>query len=300
MSLPLIHHPDYDAASVADAHRFPMRKYTLVAQLARQGGHMLITPEPAGYRLLETVHDRDYVSDVLNGSLDAKAARRIGFELSPEIAARSRAAVGRTCHAAEFALSAGAAVNLAGGSHHADRAGGAGFCVFNDVAVAAERLLLQGDAKRVLIVDLDVHHGDGTARIFARREDVFTLSVHCEDNWPREKPASDMDVGLPKGTSDGTYLTTLRQVLTKAFEQAVPDFVFYNAGVDPHVDDRLGHLALSDGGLAARDRLVAEMCVAERVPVCGVLGGGYSTDANAVARRHMFLVEAFQDICVSA
>ena len=300
MPLPLVHHPDYDAVSVADAHRFPMRKYTLVAQMARRAGHMLLVPEPAGFGALETVHGRDYVAAIFDGSLERKPARRIGFEITPEIAARSRAAVGGTCYAARFALEAGAAVNLAGGSHHADANGGAGFCVFNDVAVAAEQLLAGGQVKRVLIVDLDVHHGDGTARIFAGREDVFTLSMHCEDNWPTEKPPSDLDVGLPRGADDGVYLTTLRQVLTQGFELATPDFVFYNAGVDPHMDDRLGHLALSDGGLAARDRLVAEFCAGANVPVCGVLGGGYSKDAEAVARRHMFLVEAMSGICVPA
>lgn len=296
----MIHHPDYDAVSVADTHRFPMRKYTLVAQLARQAGHMLLMPEPASFEALELVHGANYVTAIFDGSLEAKAARRIGFEITPEIAARSRAAVGGTCYAARFAVSAGAAVNLAGGSHHADRNGGAGFCVFNDVAVAAEQLLARGDAKRILIVDLDVHHGDGTARIFAGREDVFTLSMHCEDNWPTEKPPSDIDVGLPRGAGDGVYLTTLRQVLRKGFDLAEPDFVFYNAGVDPHLEDRLGHLALSDGGLATRDRLVAEICNERRIPICGVLGGGYSKDAETVARRHMFLVEALRGICVSA
>lgn len=299
MGLPLIHHPEYDASSVDDAHRFPMRKYSLVAQMARKAGHMLIAPEPAGYAMLETVHDADYVAAVSNCALERWAVRRIGFEMTPQIAARSRAAVGGTCYAAEFALTAGASVNLAGGSHHADAAGGAGFCVFNDVAVASERLLANGDAKRILIIDLDVHHGDGTARIFADREDVFTLSVHCEDNWPTEKPPSDLDVGLPRGAEDAIYLTTLRQILTQGFALAQPDFVFYNAGVDPHLDDRLGHLALSDGGLAARDRQVAEICAARNVPVCGVLGGGYSKDPEAVARRHMFLVDALRRICVA-
>ena len=300
MVLPLIHHAAYDALSVADGHRFPMRKYSLVAQAARKAGHMLMTPEPAGFGLLETVHAADYVSAVLECSVGVKAARRIGFEMTPEIAARSRAAVGGTCYAAEFALQAGAAVNLAGGSHHADAEGGAGFCVFNDVAVAAEQLLAQGSVNQILIVDLDVHQGDGTAKIFAERDEVFTLSMHCEDNWPRVKPPSDIDVGLPRGADDAVYLTTLRQVLTQAFDLAEPDFVFYNAGVDPHIEDRLGHLALSDGGLAERDRLVAQMCAARKVPVCGVLGGGYSKDAASVARRHMFLVEALQEVCATA
>ena len=193
-------------------------------------------------------------------------------------------------------MAAGAAVNLAGGSHHAEADSGAGFCVFNDVAVAAEIMLGVEGISRILVIDLDVHQGDGTARIFAGREEVFTLSVHCADNWPIEKPPSDLDVGLPQGTPDAIYLTTLRQVLEQAFALAAPDFVFYNAGVDPHIDDKLGKLALSDGGLAARDRQVAEACQARNVPVCGVLGGGYSKDPMAVAKRHLILVEAFDSL----
>jgi acetoin utilization deacetylase AcuC-like enzyme len=196
-------------------------------------------------------------------------------------------------------MAAGAAVNLAGGSHHAQAAYGAGFCVFNDVAVAAETMLGSAGVNRILVIDLDVHQGDGTARIFAGREDVFTLSVHCADNWPTEKPPSDLDVALPQGTPDAIYLPTLRQVLEQAFTLAEPDFVFYNAGVDPHIDDRLGKLALSDGGLLARDTMVAETCMARQVPVCGVLGGGYAKDPMQVAKRHLLLVEALNKIVVS-
>jgi len=297
MSLPLIHHPDYDAASVDDAHRFPMRKYTLVADMLRAQGHRLIAPNLARAEALERVHAPDYVSRVLTSSLDKKMARKIGFEMTPAVARRACAAVGGTLYAARFALAAGAAVNLAGGSHHANAEAGAGFCVFNDVAVAAEAMLASGQVGRVLVIDLDVHQGDGTARIFSGREDVFTLSVHCEDNWPTEKPASDIDIGLPQGTPDGIYLTTLQQVLARAFSQADPDFVFYNAGVDPHMEDRLGKLALSDGGLAARDRMVGEACQMRDIPICGVLGGGYSKDPLAVARRHLFLVEALNKVC---
>jgi len=297
MSLPLIHHPDNDAASVGDEHRFPMRKYTLVADMLRAQGQALIRPDLARAEALERVHAPDYVSAVLTSSLSAKEARKIGFAMTPSVARRACAAVGGTLHAARFALAAGAAVNLAGGSHHASAEMGAGFCVFNDVAVAAEAMLASGQVARILVIDLDVHHGDGTARIFAAREDVFTLSVHCEDNWPTDKPASDLDVGLPQGTPDAIYLTTLQQVLARAFSLADPDLVFYNAGVDPHIEDRLGKLALSDGGLAARDRMVAEACKMRDIPVCGVLGGGYSKDPLTVAQRHLFLVEALNKVC---
>lgn len=296
MSLPLVHHPDYDAVSVGDTHRFPMRKYTLVAQNLRAQGRLLSQPRPVRATALETVHAPDYVHAVLTTSLSQKESRKIGFEISPAIVRRACAAVGGTLHAAQFALAAGAAVNLAGGSHHAHADMGAGFCVFNDVAVAAEDMLATAQVQRILIVDLDVHQGDGTAQIFADREEVFTLSVHCQDNWPTYKPPSDIDIGLPQGTPDAVYLTTLRQVLDRAFALAQPDFVFYNAGVDPHMDDRLGKLALSDGGLAARDRQVADMCAQHRVPICGVLGGGYSKEPADVVRRHFFLVQALEKI----
>jgi len=272
-----------------------MRKYSLVANALRAKGKMLIEPPIATQEQLERVHAPSYVSAVLTSSLDKKLARQIGFEMTPSVARRACAAVGGTLYAAEFALAAGAAVNLAGGSHHASAEMGAGFCVFNDVAVAALAMIEQDHINRVLVIDLDVHHGDGTARIFADREGVFTLSIHCEDNWPTDKPPSDIDIGLPQGTPDAIYLTTLRQVLDQAFEQARPDFVFYNAGVDPHMDDRLGRLALTDGGIAARDRQVVAKCQQRQVPICCVLGGGYSKDPADVVKRHLFLIEALEE-----
>lgn len=292
--LPIIHHPDYDAATVGDDHRFPMRKYTLVAALLARRGYAFDQPKYATQSALERAHSEAYVRAVLTSALDPKLARRVGFEMTPAIAARTCASVGGTELAARRALQVGRAVNLAGGSHHADFEGGAGFCVFNDVAVAALSLLDERAVKRIAIVDLDVHHGDGTARIFAGDERVFTASLHCEQNWPREKPPSDLDVGLEKGTGDEAYLAAARGLVTKTLEAAKPDLVFYNAGVDPHAEDRLGLLSLSDEGLKARDALVAQSCFDFGIPIVGALGGGYSKDAEAVAHRHTFLVEALQ------
>lgn len=289
---PLIHHPAYDAETVPDGHRFPMRKYSIVADRLRAAGRSFLTPELASASALSAVHDGAYVEAILGQTLHDKAARRIGFEITPAIARRSRAAVGGTGLAARIALNEGAAINLAGGSHHADGQGGAGFCVFNDVAVAGRSLLDARLAKRIAVIDLDVHHGDGTARIFADTPEVFTLSVHCEANWPREKPPSDLDVGLARGTGDEAYLTALTDALEETLARAKPDIAFYNAGVDPHAEDRLGLLCLSNAGLYRRDRRVVEACRAAHVPVCAVLGGGYSKDADAVARRHLLLVEA--------
>lgn len=292
--LPIIHHPDYDAASVGDDHRFPMRKYTLLADNLRARGMEFEQPPHATQRELEAAHDPDYVWAVLASNLDRKLARRVGFEMTPAIAARSCAAVGGTLLAARRALEVGRAVNLAGGSHHADRQGGRGFCVFNDVGVAANVLLGEGAIKRAAVVDLDVHQGDGTALIFADEPRVFTASLHCEDNWPREKPPSDLDIGLSKGAGDAEYLPHVDRLLARVFAAERPDIVFYNAGVDPHVEDRLGLLSLSDDGLQARDAKVVAACRSRDVPVVGVLGGGYSKDAASIARRHGFMVAAFE------
>lgn len=294
--LPLIHHPDYDAQSVGDEHRFPMRKYSLVAEMLRAQGYAFERPDHAPQRWLELAHDGDYVHQVLTSSLDRKAARRVGFEMTPAIAARSRASCGGTTLAMRRAVEFGAAASLAGGSHHADRDGGAGFCVFNDVAVAALVALEEGLARRIAVIDLDVHHGDGTALIFADDPRVFTASMHCEDNWPRVKPASDLDVGLDKETGDAVYLEHARKLVRDVIDAAKPDLIFYNAGVDPHADDRLGLLSLSDDGLRARDALVADAVKAAGVPIVGVLGGGYSKDAAAIAGRHLFMVNALAAI----
>lgn len=269
-----------------------MRKYSIVAERLRKAGRQFETPGLASAAVLSRVHAPAYVDSILSQTLDAQAARRIGFEITPAIARRSRAAVGGTLLAARLALEHGRAINLAGGSHHADGEGGAGFCVFNDVAVAARAMLDAGLAQRIAVIDCDVHHGDGTARIFADEPAVFTASLHCEANWPREKPPSDLDRGLPKGASDEAYLVALEEVIEETFSRAAPDLVFYNAGVDPHGGDRLGLLSLTDSGLYRRDRRVAEAAQRAGVPLCAVLGGGYSTVADDVARRHLLLVEA--------
>ena len=297
---PLLHHKDYDAETVPDGHRFPMRKYSRVAEALRVRGRTFLPPDAATRDALCAVHDPAYVDAVLEARLDAKAARKIGFETTPAVAERARRSVGGTLLAAQLALRHGRAVNLAGGSHHAGPFGGAGFCVFNDVAVAASELLQRGDVARVAVIDLDVHHGDGTASIFASHPQVFTASVHCEQNWPRHKPAGDLDLGLDKGTGDAAYLSALAETMPGVFDRARPDLVFYNAGVDPHRDDRLGLLDLTDDGLRARDRMVAEACRARGVPICGVLGGGYQTDVDAVAGRHVFLVDAMDEVFQAA
>jgi len=298
--LPIVHHPDY-TADTPDGHRFPMQKFARLAEILRQDGlvpHGFVTPEPVARADLIRAHTPAYVDGVLSRTLDPAAVRRIGFSLTERVVLRAQLATAGTLLAARLALQEGLACNSAGGSHHARADQGAGFCVFNDVAVAASVLLAEGVVEQILVVDLDVHHGDGTALIFRDEPRVFTLSMHCDDNWPLEKPPSDLDVALPKGTGDAGYLAALDDCLPALLDQVRPDLVFYIAGVDPHQDDRLGKLALTDQGLMTRERRVIEAVRGRAIPLVTVLGGGYGHDVDAVARRHSLVFHAAADFLV--
>jgi acetoin utilization deacetylase AcuC-like enzyme len=295
--LPIVHHPDY-TADTPDGHRFPMQKFARLAQILRDDGlvpHGFVTPERIARADLIRAHTPAYVDAVLGRTLDPAAVRRIGFSLTERVVLRAQLATAGTLLAARLALQGGLACNSAGGSHHARADQGAGFCVFNDVAVAASVLLAEGLVQQILVVDLDVHHGDGTALIFQGEPHVFTFSMHCDDNWPLEKPPSDMDLALPKGTGDAGYLAALDDYLPALLDQVRPDLVFYIAGVDPHQDDRLGKLALTDQGLMTRERRVIEAVRRRGIPLVTVLGGGYGHDVSAVARRHSFVFHAAAD-----
>lgn len=303
--LPIIYHPAYVAKGLPAHHRFPMDKFHAVAAHLVEAGLVadwdgFIQPEPAPARWLELAHDPAYVDAVLKADVDPRLARRIGFPMLESVALRSRCAVAGTVLTARLALETGAAANTAGGSHHADYEGGAGFCVFNDVAVAARLLLNEGSVSQIMVIDLDVHQGDGTARIFASEPKVFTLSVHCEQNWPRQKARSDLDIPIEKGSGDQVYLDTAMAAIRQALDHVRPDLVFYNAGVDPHHADRLGLLNLSDKGLRLRDQYVAEEVRRRGIPIVGVLGGGYSKDIQALARRHGYLHHALSEGLVPA
>lgn len=290
--IPIVHHPAYQADIPAD-HRFPMGKFRRLAEvlveerLVRADGFHV--PEPARPEWLRLAHAPDYVDAVLAGTVPERVAREIGFPMNASVAARARAATGGTVLAARLALAHGLALNTAGGSHHARRAQGAGFCVFNDVAVAASVLLSERAAGRILILDLDVHQGDGTADIFAGDERVVTVSLHAERNYPVRKIPSTVDIGLPDRLGDSGYLDALDEILDAVLDRARPDVVFFNAGVDPHEEDRLGRLSLSDRGLATRDFRVMEAVRGRGLPLVGVIGGGYDTDVDRLARRHATL-----------
>jgi acetoin utilization deacetylase AcuC-like enzyme len=292
---PLVHHPHYRAALAAD-HTLPINKFHRLAELlaaenlvAAEGFH---TPEPASEALLQGAHDPAYVRQVLDFALPREMQRRIGLPMTEEIVRRARAVCGGTLLAARLALEHGIACNTAGGSHHAGPDFGSGYCIFNDVAIAARALLKEGAVRQILVVDLDVHQGDGTALIFEGDPRVFTFSMHAEKNFPARKAVSDLDIGLEDGLEDEAYLAVLQEALPGLIDRVGPELVFYVAGVDPHQDDRLGRLALTDQGLAARDLFVIETCVRRGVPVVGVLGGGYDRDIDRIAARHATLHRA--------
>ncbi len=285
--LHVVHHPGYvSPAAPGSGHRFD--KYGLVMDALREAGVAVTVhaPEPMPRGWIEAVHDPAYVEEVLSLSVPAEKARRIGFAITARVAARSLLSPGGTWLAARLALEHGHAANAAGGSHHALADTGAGYCVFNDLAVAANRLIAERAVARILIVDLDVHQGDGTAALLAGRDDVRTFSMHAEKNFPVRKARSTLDVALPDGMKDGEYLAELDRHLVPMIESARPDLILYQAGVDPHGDDRLGRLALTDAGLEARDRMVVRAARSRGIAVAATMGGGYGVDRMAVARRH--------------
>ena len=291
---PVVHHPAY-SADMPNGHRFPMGKYAALAQVLIEEELVPETgfsrPEPASPVPFAAVHDPVYVRQVFDQTVPRDIERRIGLPITRSVADRARAATGGTILAARLALEHGLACNTAGGSHHAGPDGGAGFCTFNDVAVAARMLLDEGAVTQVLVVDCDVHQGDGTARIFEHERRVFTFSMQGEKNYPVRRAVSDLAIELPAGTPAEPYLAMLQDALPGLVERVRPDLVFYIAGVDPHADDRLGRLSMSDEGLAARDAYVLAQCLPQ-APVVGVIGGGYDRDIAALAKRHATLHRA--------
>jgi acetoin utilization deacetylase AcuC-like enzyme len=267
-------------------HKFPARKYRLVRDLlAADGQFEFEEAPPASPASIELVHDPAYVRSFLDGSVDPRTMRRIGFPWSPELVARTLASVGGTLCAAGDALRSGVGGNLAGGTHHAFPSEGAGFCVFNDIAIAIRSLLRSGGIRRAAVVDLDVHQGDGTALIFANEPRVLTVSLHGASNFPARKQRSGIDVDLPDGAGDAVYLAALDRTLPRVFDFA-PEIVFYQSGVDPLSSDTLGRLALTLEGLGRRDDRVFEGAQSRRIPVVVTLGGGYSEPISLTVQAH--------------
>ncbi len=295
MDLPIVYHPAY-VAPLPPSHRFPMEKFRLLYEMLLSD--RLITPEQCHRPELppqdwiESVHDPAYVQAYCQGTLDPKAQRRIGLPWSEAIAHRTCISIGGGILTAKLALEYGLACNTAGGTHHAFPDFGSGFCIFNDLAIASRMIQKLAGIHKVLIVDLDVHQGDGTAFIFKHDPDVFTFSMHCEANFPGRKQLSDLDVPLPVGMEDDEYLQTVAHYLPDLLSQFQPDLVLYDAGVDVHAGDRLGKLALSDTGIFRRDMQVLSTCVAAGYPVACVIGGGYCEDIRGLVYRHSLLHRA--------
>lgn len=277
---------DHHVIPLPDGHKFPVAKYRLIRELLAASGQFIFRRAPlASPDQLSLAHDVGYVDASLHGTLDKAVLRRIGFPWSEGLVKRSLASVGGTIAAGKDALKRGWGGNLAGGTHHAFRAEGAGFCVFNDIAVAIESLRAAGLIRRAAVIDLDVHQGDGTAQIFANDPSVLTVSMHGARNFPFRKQQSKIDIALPDGTADEAYLAQLETLLPIILDPA-PDMVFFQAGVDTLASDTLGRLALTQEGLRRRDRLVLGACHASKIPVVITLGGGYSNPIELTAQAH--------------
>lgn len=298
--MPIIHTPSY-TCGLPKGHRFQMGKFNAVfaslledkeIELKKQ----VLEPAQIDRELVELVHCKDYVNKFYEGKTTRDEQRRTGFTWTHGLKHRVLYECGGTYLAALCALERGLCCSTAGGTHHAGPDYGSGYCLLNDLAVTAAGLTSRGLVKRVLVLDLDVHQGDGTALIFQHQDSVFTFSIHCQKNFPFRKQASDWDIGLERGVGDQDYLALLSDVLPELLDRSRPDMVLYDAGVDPHVDDELGHLSLTDRGLLARDRLVIEACLARGVPTATVIGGGYNKDVNKLGRRHSIVHRAATDV----
>lgn len=300
----VVHHPLYLAPPPArSTYRWGKNgaiRDLLLDERERIAWHV---PEPMPRAWLEGVHDPAYVDEVLSASVPPAKERRIGFPVTRAVAERAAIVPGGTWLAAQLALAHGFAANSAGGSHHALADTGAGYCVFNDLALAAVRLSKE-QGLRVLIVDCDVHQGDGTAALTAGRAGIATYSIHAEKNFPSRKARSTVDVGLPDGVDDDHYCAALEHTLTPLLDDVRPDIIIYQGGVDPYKGDRLGRLALTDDGLARRDLLVARLAIDRRIPLASTVGGGYGDDTLDIARRHVAVIlrlgDAFAKATVAA
>jgi len=293
---------DHFVLPLPEGHKFPMAKYSgLRERILAEGivGPQDLHEAPAAsWEDLRLVHDAWYVDAVANGTLPREAQRRIGFPWSPQMVERSRRSVGATIAASRVALEEGISANLAGGTHHGFADRGEGFCVFNDVAVAARVLQRDRQARRITVIDLDVHQGNGTAAVFAGDDTVFTFSMHGEKNFPFRKETSDLDVALPDDTGDDAYLELLRTSLDAVLNRHQADFVFYLAGADPYEGDRLGRLKLTIAGLRTRDEMVLEACRRRTLPVAVTMSGGYAHDINAIVTIHTNTIRVAASRCL--
>ncbi len=296
MTIPIVNHKDY-MANIDENSKFPIRKFSALASYLfnEKIVENFFIPEACSIETLKNAHAEDYINNIKNKTLDILKQKKIGFPLNDSVVKRSFMATGGTVLASKLAINFGLSCNTAGGSHHASFNEGAGFCVFNDVAVAARYLQKKGYARKILIVDLDVHQGNGTADIFKNDNTVFTFSMHCKSNYPAKKSKSDLDVELKDNLEDLEYLETLKKYLSYLNQESF-DFVFYVAGVDIHYDDKLGKLKITDEGIKKRDQIVINNFYKKKIPLCGVLGGGYNKDFDKLIELHSMLHKSCAEI----
>jgi acetoin utilization deacetylase AcuC-like enzyme len=294
-TIPLVFDPIYSQLDLPERHRFPIQKYQGIKDKLSAKGipeNQFHRPAPLTIAELTRVLDPTYIAQLTSGTLDRKAMRRIGFEWSQQLIQRTLTAAAGTVLTASLAIEHGKALNLTGGYHHAFGNFGSGFCMINDLYLAALEMLQKPDIDKVLIFDCDVHQGDGTAKLAANNPRVYTVSIHGEKNFPYRKQNSDLDFGLPKGTTDEMYLEVVEQAFDMAITYASPDAVIYDAGVDIHIDDDLGHLHITTEGVLTRDKLVFAKCEKLGLPVAAVIGGGYQRDIDALVNVHLQLFKA--------
>jgi len=293
------YHPDY-TVPLPEGHPFPMGKFAALHRILLDEGLIrpedVMLPQEAAWADLRLVHTEEYLTQLAQGTLTRQAERKLGVPWSLTMLRRSRLAAQGTINAARAALEDGIAANLAGGTHHAFPDHGEGYCVLNDVAIAIRALRRDGLIRRALIIDLDVHQGNGTAAIFGGDDTAYTFSMHGERNYPWRKPPSDCDVGLPDGTGDDLYVETLSRHLPMIFDAARPDLVFYLAGVDPVIGDRFGRLALTREGARQRDNATLRAIAARGAPVVLTLSGGYARTPELTADLHAIVHREAQGI----
>ncbi|MDH5929185.1 histone deacetylase [Vibrio lentus] len=298
---PLIYHPIYSQLPLPEGHRYPIHKYQLLHSAVKH--HMdsdpkwgnafeMFQPMPVSVEQVKQVHDGEYVDLLVSGNLPAAKMRRIGFPWSEQLIERTLYSSGGTCLAAEMAIESGLAIHLSGGYHHAHRDFGSGFCLLNDLVLAAKHALTFEHIDKVLIVDSDVHHGDGTATLCQENDDIITLSFHCDKNFPARKPVSDLDVPLSRETEDEEFLRCFEQVTNMAIAHHQPDLIIYDAGVDIHQDDELGYLNISTQGIFERDCLMLNLAKSKAIPMACVVGGGYRSEHKDLVPIHMQLLNA--------
>ncbi len=299
--IPLIYHSIYSELALPEGHRYPINKYRLLyQQIAQQCSNdedwqrtfRFVEPKALSVEEVLETHCSEYVEALVSGSLPAAKMRRIGFPWSECLITRTLTSAGGTCDTVEQALEQGIAIHLSGGYHHAHYDFGSGFCLFNDLVLAAKRALKQDGIDKVLIVDSDVHHGDGTATLCADEFDIVTLSFHCAKNFPARKPDSDMDVALPRETQDKEFLESFCSVVEMAVNLHQPDMIIYDAGVDIHQDDELGYFNVSTQAIGQRDRFMFGLARNRDLPIACVVGGGYRSQHQDLVPIHMQLIEA--------